>query len=95
MAAVAQQPIAVSIEADRTVFQSYSSGIISSTKCGTRLDHAVLLIGYGTDNGADYWLLKNSWGTSWGESGYFRIARSSTTGAGICGVQMEPVYPTM
>lgn len=77
-AAAAKQPISVSIEADQTVFQSYTSGIISSSKCGTSLDHAVLVVGYGTDAGKDYWLLKNSWGTTWGEKGFFRLARDMT-----------------
>ena len=94
MAAVATQPVSVAIEADKAVFQSYKSGIITSTACGTTLDHGVLLIGYGTDKGQDYWLLKNSWGTTWGEKGFFRLARSSATGKGICGLQQEPSYPT-
>jgi C1A family cysteine protease len=49
--AVAKQPVSVSIEADKSVFQSYHSGIITSTACGTNLDHAVLVVGYGTDKG--------------------------------------------
>jgi len=93
-AAVAQQPVSVAIEADKLVFQSYTSGIISSTSCGTTLDHGVLVVGYGTDAGTDYWLLKNSWGVTWGEKGYFRILRQSTAGKGICGLQEEPSYPT-
>jgi C1A family cysteine protease len=92
-AAVAQQPVSVAIEADKAVFQSYKSGIITSTACGTTLDHGVLLVGYGTEGGQDYWILKNSWGTSWGEAGFFRIARSSATGPGICGLQQQPSYP--
>jgi hypothetical protein len=90
-AAVAQQPIAVSIEADTLVFQSDTSGVLNSTKCGTTLDHAVLAAGYGTENGQDYWLVKNSWGTGWGEQGYIKIA--AVDGQGICGIQMAPVYP--
>ena len=70
----------------------YSSGILDSNACGTNLDHAVLMVGYGTDNGTDYWLVKNSWGTSWGESGYIRL--EIVSGKGICGCQMEPVFPT-
>jgi len=97
-AAVAQQPVSVAIEAEKVVFQSYTSGIIDSTKCGTSLDHGVLVIGYGHDDTLkeDYWLLKNSWGPTWGEQGYFRILRDMTTsGPGICGLQSQPSYPTM
>jgi C1A family cysteine protease len=94
-AAVAQQPVSVGIEADKSVFQSYKSGIITSTACGTSMDHAVLVVGYGTESGQDYWILKNSWGTTWGEKGYFRLARSSGSGAGICGLQQDATYPTM
>ncbi len=91
-AALAQQPLSVSIEADKLVFQTYTSGVLSSTKCGTQLDHAVLAVGYGTEDGQDYWLVKNSWGTSWGEDGYIKLA--IVDGDGICGVQMGPLYPT-
>jgi C1A family cysteine protease len=88
--------VSVAIEADTSVFQSYKSGVIKSTACGTQLDHGVLLIGYGTDATlGDYWILKNSWGPSWGEKGFFRIQRTSKTGAGICGLQKEPSYPTL
>lgn len=89
--ALAQQPLAVAIEADKMVFQTYKSGILNSTDCGTTLDHAVLAVGYGTDNGQDYWLVKNSWNTTWGDQGYIRMA--IVDGAGICGVQMEPYAP--
>jgi len=90
--ALAQQPLAISIEADSSVFQTYSSGILNSTACGTQLDHAVLAVGYGSENGQDFWLVKNSWGWWWGEKGYIRIA--IVDGEGICGVQMYPLYPT-
>jgi KDEL-tailed cysteine endopeptidase len=87
-------PIAIAIEADTKVFQSYSSGVITSPNCGTNLDHGVLIVGYGEENGVKYWLVKNSWGTTWGENGYVKIARSdSTNDAGICGVAMETSYP--
>jgi C1A family cysteine protease len=97
-AAVAQQPVSVAIEADKLVFQSYKSGIIDSTTCGTSLDHGVLVVGYGHDDTLkqDYWLLKNSWGVTWGEQGFFRILRDMTVeGPGICGLQSQPSYPTM
>jgi KDEL-tailed cysteine endopeptidase len=93
--AVAQQPIATAIEADTRYFQSYTGGIIDSPSCGTSLDHGVLIVGYGEENGIKYWLLKNSWSQTWGEEGYFRIFRSdSTNDAGICGVAMDPSFIT-
>ncbi len=95
-AAVAQQPVAVAIEADTRYFQSYSSGILTSSSCGTSLDHGVLTVGYGEENGQKYWLVKNSWGTSWGDMGYVKIARSdSTNDPGICGIAMDPSFPTV
>ena len=95
-AAVAQQPVAVAIEADTRYFQSYSGGILTSSSCGTTLDHGVLTVGYGEENGQKYWLVKNSWGTSWGDMGYVKIARSeSTNDPGICGIAMDPSFPTV
>jgi len=80
MAAVAEGPVSVAIEADQTGFQHYSSGVFSGT-CGTTLDHGVLVVGYGTDSGKDYWKVKNSWGTTWGDAGYIRMAKTcSSTG---------------
>jgi len=63
---------------------------LNNTNCGTTLDHAVLAVGYGVENGTNYWLVKNSWGTSWGEAGYIKIA--AVDGNGICGIQMGPLY---
>jgi len=89
--ALAVQPLAVSVEADKTPWQYYTGGVLDSTACGTNLDHAVLVTGWGHDtkSGKDYWMVKNSWGTSCGESGYIRLAIES--GKGICGVQEEPI----
>ena len=87
-------PVSIAIEADTRLFQSYSSGVITSTSCGTTLDHGVLIVGYGTENGIMYWLVKNSWGSSWGDKGYVKILRSeSNNDPGICGIAMEPSFP--
>jgi len=91
-AALAQQPLSVSIEADTPVFQTYTSGILNSTACGTTLDHAVLAVGWGSENGQEYWIIKNSWSAQWGENGFIRLA--IVPGVGICGVQSAPLYPT-
>ena len=94
--AVAQQPVSIAIEADTRYFQSYSGGVLTSSSCGTNLDHGVLIVGYGTENGQKYWLVKNSWGTTWGENGYVKIARSdSTNDKGICGIAMDPSFPSV
>jgi C1A family cysteine protease len=94
--AVAKQPVAVAIEADTAYFQLYSGGILTSTKCGTTLDHGVLVVAYGTENGQDYWLVKNSWSASWGINGYVKIARSSSTNdPGVCGIAMQPSFPVV
>ena len=95
-AAVAQQPVAIAIEADTVYFQSYSSGVLTSASCGQNLDHGVIIVGYGTENGIKYWLVKNSWSTTWGDQGYVKIARSeSTNDAGICGIGMQPSFPSV
>lgn len=91
-AAVVQQPVSVAIEADQRAFQFYHSGVFNAT-CGTRLDHGVLVVGYGEEDGQKYWKVKNSWGASWGDKGYIRLAREANGPAGQCGVAMVPSYP--
>ena len=76
------------------LFQHYTSGVITDTKCGTNLDHAVLIVGYGTEDNLDYWLVKNSWGPEWGDHGYVKILRTdSCNDGGICGIAQQPSYP--
>jgi len=84
-------PVSVAIEADQSCFQFYSGGVLNDPSCGTQLDHGVLAVGYDTLSGQDYWIVKNSWGTSWGvESGYVFIAK----GINECGIATENSYPT-
>ena len=100
-AAVAQQPVSVGIDAEAS-FQFYSSGILpADSVCvggdPASLDHAVLVVGFGTSdplsNSTDYWLVKNSWGPGWGESGYIRMARNVTDqfgqDGGLCGIAVK------
>jgi hypothetical protein len=93
-AALNNGPVSIAIEADKLVFQFYSGGILSSSQCGHNLDHGVLAVGYG----ADYWIVKNSWGTTWGESGYIQLGRGDKNGGGMygeCGLLTQPSQPHM
>merc|ERR1712137_1052334 len=88
-------PIAIAIDASHMSFQFYDSGVYVERNCGNGdydLDHAVLAVGYGSENGADYFLVKNPWGTSWGQKGYIKMARNRNN---QCGVATECVYPTV
>jgi len=94
-AAVAQQPVSVAIEADQAVFQHYTSGVLTNDACGENLDHGVLAVGYGTDNGQKYWKVKNSWGTVFGEAGYIRIEKGDAATGGECGIRKMASFPTV
>jgi len=98
MKALVVQPVSVAIDASRIVFQFYSSGVYERY-CGTSLDHGVLAVGYGTDDGKDYWLVKNSWGPTWGEDGYIRIKRTEgdriESRGGECGILLMSSFPTL
>jgi len=91
-AALNKGPVSVAIQADQPVFHQYTGGVITGTSCGTQLDHGVLAVGYGNDATAgDYYIVKNSWSTAWGEQGYVRIGIAD--GAGVCGIQMQASQP--
>jgi C1A family cysteine protease len=103
MSALAQQPVSIAIEADQSAFQLYKSGVLTAA-CGSRLDHGVLAVGYGTwTDGTDYYKVKNSWGESWGMDGYILLERGNTDNinfrgqnAGQCGILSgPPSYPNL
>ena len=83
-AAVAEGPVSVAIEADQSAFQFYKTGILSIADCGDSLDHAVLAVGYGPD----YFLIKNSWGPTWGDHGFIKLGTNGKVVA--CGAEQMP-----
>merc|ERR550539_2243477 len=88
LSAIANGPTSVTIDASEDVFHFYTGGVITDEACGTKLDHAVAAVGYGTtEDGIDYFLVRNSWGAAWGDHGYIKIARSGEDSWGICGIQ--------
>lgn len=91
MMAVLVNPVVVNIDASSESFQLYRGGVYSDSACSSkRLDHALLLVGYGTMQGSDYWLCQNSWGSSWGQKGYILIARNNDN---MCGIATAASYP--
>lgn len=93
MSALNQQPVSIAVEANLPTFQMYRSGIMSGI-CGAALDHGILAVGYGEQNGNKYWKVKNSWGTSWGMAGYGLLKRGKG-GSGECGILKQPSYPVV
>jgi len=94
--AVAQGPVSIAIEADQTAFQLYKSGVLTG-RCGSKLDHGVLAVGYDNESQIKSWKVKNSWGATWGMSGYILLEKGAKVnrGAGQCGLLGQPSYPTI
>ncbi|XWV24563.1 hypothetical protein QJ856_gp1228 [Tupanvirus deep ocean] len=93
---VSQQPISVAIQADSNSFQHYVSGVYDDTNCyDGDLNHGVLVVGFNDTVPTPYYIVKNSWGESWGNQGYIYVARNPNgTGSGICGITLYPSYPS-
>jgi len=89
MSANAIAVVSVGVQGDQPAWQLYRSGIVTGN-CGIILDHAVAIVGYNDGNNPPYWIVKNSWGSWWGEKGYIRIMISN--GNGVCGINMMPMY---
>jgi len=87
--AIEKSPVSIAIEADKRVFQLYKSGILSGSACGTNLDHGVIAVGFGAEGGVNFAIVRNSWGASWGDAGYVKIATDNDT----CGILRQPSYP--
>ncbi|XP_065222909.1 procathepsin L [Planococcus citri] len=88
-------PVAVAIDAGHDSFQFYKRGVYFEKQCGNQpdeLDHGVLVVGYGTESGKDFWLVKNSWGKSWGLEGYIKMARNKKN---HCGIATSASYPVV
>jgi C1A family cysteine protease len=86
---MANGPVHAGLNANQ--LQHYTSGIFHSRDCPTEINHSITIVGWGIENGIKYWIIKNSWGTDWGEKGYFRIKR----GVNMCGISTFYYFPYM
>ena len=92
LAQVKKGPVAIAMYANDPKFQAYSSGIIKQAGTGSDVDHAMVIVGHGEEGGIKYWIVRNSWGTSWGEDGYARFEMSDA-GKGTLGMNQNSFRP--
>lgn len=90
--AIAKQPVSVAIAANAIMY--YDKGIFASQTCGTGLNHGVTAVGYGSEGGKNFYIVRNSWGPAWGEKGYIRMSRDVQKDTGICGICIDASYPS-
>merc|ERR1712000_793049 len=88
---LSRQPVSVTVNAGQLQF--YANGVVTGN-CQGQISHAVIAVGYGTD-GLDYFKIRNSWGTGWGESGYIRLSQNGGSQGTACLFQYSPVTPTL
>jgi len=94
-AAASQRVVSVAIQAN--AIMSYTGGVFDNDACGTQLNHGVSVVGYGNDSasGKNFWIVRNSWGATWGEQGYIRMVIKPGKSQGECGINMDPSYPVV
>ncbi|XP_029640587.1 cathepsin L1 [Octopus sinensis] len=85
-------PISAAIDTHSNAFRFYKHGIYKRNDCNHQANHAILVVGYGTENGQDYWLVKNSWGQRWGDHGYIKMARNYNN---MCSIATLASYPIL
>jgi C1A family cysteine protease len=97
LSAIALQPVSIAVQANQFAFQFYKNGVIDDDTCGQHgdIDHGVLAVGYATDleTQEPYWLVKNSWGATWGDGGYLKMSRNSKNEFGMCAILKMASFP--
>jgi len=91
MSATNGRPLTVAINASGISFQSYKSGVLSGS-CSTSTNHVVVIVGYNSSASTPYWIVRNSWGTGWGNGGFINMEQNSTS-KGMCGINTQVNYP--